>query len=420
MNRMKAFFRNLVLVLGMAAVLFAGSAEALADKIHLKDGRVLEGRVQREGDGFVYFVVVIGKIEHVQFFTSAEYTKIERDADAAAAPVRADTAPSRPAAQPASGKVPRLAILNFGAPSSWQGEIDDTVGIQISAQAWRDAIPLLKRDGVTDVIVRINSGGGYVLEVPRFHDVLEKEYKKEFRVVCWVESAISAAAMSPYVVEEFYFMPDGNLGACTAWSGDLVAAKDVPLEMYLALMERASEMGGRDPKIMRAMQIMEPLSCNIDPVTGEVTWFQDESGKYLVNPANRVLTLNAADAVKYKFAKGIAATPDELARAMGYTEVEWGGKQAIDFIDKNMRDGDRTDKRLREVGAKYMAAITAAQQLQDRVARGAEVGRARRFLAEIRQYVRVNPNFVFLNPFGAELNNEWFDEQERVLRDLMR
>ena len=51
-----------------------------------------------------------------------------------------------------------------------------------------------------------------------------------------------------------------------------------------------------------------------------------------------------------------------------------------------------------------------------------EIGRARRALNQLRQQVRVNPNFEFhLGLYvGVQLTPEWFEEQERVLRELAR
>lgn len=413
-----------VMMLAVAAALCPSGGRALADTLHLKDGTVLEGTVQREGEGFLYFVVKVGKIEQVRLFSSEEIAKIERDEAAEGADASAKAAavkPSEPSATPRKGKARRVAVLNFGPPSSWQGEVDSTVGIQVGAQAFKDAIPLLEKDGVTDVIVRINSGGGLALEVPVFHEVFEEEYKPRFRTVGWVESAISAAAMGPYVLEEFYFMPQGNLGACTAFSGALEAAKDLQLEVFLSWMEEASRLGKRDPAIMRAMQIQEPLSATIDPVTGEVTWFQDTSGKHLVNPPTQVLTLNSEQAVRFKFAQAIAATPEQVVEAMGISEYEWAGKRAAELIDAFMYDAHRTQTKLGETLEKYGIAVQAAESLngdENRARRGAEVGRALRFLRELKRMLGVNPNFALL--YGERLSPEWFEVQEEHLRDLMR
>ena len=418
MFRIRNTIKSMMLALVGACTLLAATTSALADKIHLKDGRVLEGEVIREGDGFVYFKVKLGTIEQEQFFTSDQIVKIEKDSDStpatAAKPATPGTAASK---KPAADGVRRIAILNFGPPSAWQGEIDTTVGIQISADAWHRAVPLLEKDGVTDVVVRINSGGGMLLELQKFMDVYEKEYKPKFRTVAWIESAISAAAMSPWVLEEFYFLPEGNIGACTGFSGRLNAIKGPQLEMVLYQMEEASRKGKKDPKIMRSMQIQEPLSATVDDKTGQVTWFQDvTSGEYVVNPVGQVLTITAKEAIKLKFGKAIAATPDELARAMGYEEYVWAGKEATDFIDKNMRDNDKADKTWQTTAEKYQRTVDVAAGIEDRQRRGAEVGIARRHLAELKRLFAGNPNFAMM--YGTD--EEWFREQEELLKRLMR
>jgi len=417
MLRIRNAFKSMTLALAGACVLLATATSAFADKLHLKDGRVLEGEIVREGDGFIYFKVKVGSIEQEQFFTSEQIMKVEKDSDSK--PVVAGEKPKDgdPTPAKAASGVRRIALMNFGPPSSWQNEIDTTVGIQISADAWKKAVPMLEKDGVTDVVVRINSGGGLLLELQKFMDLYEKEYKPKFRTVAWIESAISAAAMSPWVLEEFYFMPEGNIGACTGFSGRLNAIKGVQLEMVLLQMEEASKHGKRDPKIMRSMQIQEPLSATVDERTGQVSWFQDAtSGQYVVNPVGEVLTITANEAMKLKLGRGIAATPDELAKAMGYQEYEWAGKQAVDFIDKNMRDNDKADKQWQVVAEKYERTVNVAGGIQDRQQRGAEVGIARRHLAELKRLFSGNPNFALM--YGTD--DAWFREQDELLKRLMR
>ncbi len=81
------------------------------------------------------------------------------------------------------------------------------MGIQINAKAWRDAIPLLEKDNTDVVVVRINSGGGYLSELEKFPRGLPDDYKRRWRTVTWVESAISAACMSPWVIERVVLPP---------------------------------------------------------------------------------------------------------------------------------------------------------------------------------------------------------------------
>ncbi len=415
-------FLAAVTLAAFAVMAFVASpAGALAaDKVTLKDGRVVQGTITREGDEFVYITVKIGSIEKQEFFTKDQVSKIERDADAKPRPdaVPGDKPAPADASPAVKSGVTRVAVLNFGPPSSWMGKCGDMVGLQVAAQAFHEAVPILQKAKVDVVIIRVNSGGGSVAEVFRFHDVFINEYKKNFRTVGWIESAISAAAMSPWVLEEYYFMPEGNMGACTAWSGDLVAAKDVPLEMYLAKMEEASGKAGRDPKIMRAMQIMEPLSATKDE-NGEVKWFQDTSGDRVLNPPQQVFTINSRDAAEFKFSRGTAATVEEVCKAMGLQEFEVVAEDATRYVDEFMKRSDSAEKQFQERLAKYQMALGVAASIQDRTQRGAEVGRASRLLDEIEMDVKRNKNFEFMNGVG-QLSREWFILQREQLRQLMR
>ncbi len=442
--RIPRTLKNLLTALALGVALMGVSLNALADKLYLKDGRVLDGTIVKEDSGFIVFNVN-GKEE---IFDAADVSRVEKTepakpaAPAAAAPAADKPAADKPAtdapsetAKPAStapnnlpknrtltGKPNRIAILNFGPPGNWNEKAGDMVGVVVSAKAWEDAMPLLDKDKVDTVVVRIRSGGGYGLEVARFSEIFRK-YKAKYRLVAWVESAISAAAMSPWNISEFYMMPEGNIGACTGWSGRLVATKGVQLMQMLNQMEELSVEGGRDPKIMRSMQIMEPLSYNIDEATGKVTYFQDAtSGKHLLNRPGQILCLNAIQAIECKFAVAIAATPDELAQAMGMKEYEWAGQDAAKYIDEFMLTAHKIDKQVGELAVQYRLALSAAQQLANAgdPRFPTELGKAKQYLAQIRRWVEVNPNFRFhlAQGFGAELSDEWFQQQEDILRAL--
>ncbi len=454
--------RDLFKLSAIALTAIALVIPAFADTLKLKDGRSLQGKVTREVDGYVWFEYSVGELKQEKMFAPADIIELKRDdgktdpakpdADPATAdPAKADgtkpgeTKPGeakpaegqadeakKDAVPPASG-IPRIAILT--------GE--ETVGIQMSAKPLEEAIPLLEKDGVTDVVYKINSGGGYLLEIQKISDVLENKYKKKFRTIAWIQSAISAACMSPYCIEEIYFMPNGNMGGCTGWSGGGTAVKGPELEQVLYMMEKISARAKRDPKIMRAMQIrgasdvmaelaIAPpsgeLSANIDPKTGEVSWYQDQSGQYILNPKHgvEILTFDAIEAEKFKFSRGTAATADELAHKMGYTEYTIVGKpkkgyawpvSAAEELQIEWRKGiSDAEARFGEIITSYMAALQQAQSSQDKTTRGSFVNRARGFLNQLRQIAKKYPIFVQ----ARGLSKDFFEEQEEILRRLMR
>ncbi|HZW06410.1 MAG TPA: hypothetical protein VFF65_04745 [Phycisphaerales bacterium] len=446
--------RNLVNALAVGVALLGATFGVLADKLHLKDGRVLDGTVVRQDGAFVVFNVN-GKEE---IFDAAEVLKIEKteaakneakteapkpevnpaapkDEGKPAEPAKdagaaAGVAVAKSAGKTLSGKPARIAIIPFGPPQSWKNNkelanVDTLVGGEISVKPWMDIIPLLKKDGVDTVVVQINSGGGYLMEMNRFPDVF-REYKKNFRVVAWVESAISAAAMSPWIINEFYMKPGGHIGGCTGYSGPGVAIKGVELLEILDQMKQLSIEAGRDPLIMRAMQIEQPLSCNIDE-NGNVTFFGDStSGSFRINPDGQVLTLNSEVARKIKFSSGTASDRDELAKAMGLSEYQFAGADAVKHMEDYLLKAHKAQAFFIDTALKYILARDAAVQLArnpNDPRFSTELGKARQALNEMKRQVELNPNFPFIlgNQIGVEnMGPAWFAQQEEQLRELVR
>lgn len=420
MNSMLKTIRSLAacLLLALCACL------SFADTVILKDGTKVEGTIERELEGSVWIKTKIAGIETTKFILADNIDKIERDgkpADAAAASKEAD--PGEPRARRTG--VPRGAVIS----------LEGTVGIQMAAKTLHDLVPVLEKeignDGTGIVVFKINSGGGLLLEIQKLSDVIQNEYKPKFRTVSWIESAISAAAMTSHCVEEIYFLPEGNYGACTGWSGALQAVSGEGLEQVLYMMEKISARGGYAPEVMRAMQINEPLSCTIDERTGRVSWYQNEEGEFLVNKGDSILTFTAPQALKYKFSRGTAKNLDELAQAMGYQEVDWIGDDRPGFIypvskaeeimlayrERVTDDEERTQ----EYFANYQQAVAAASGAPFDV-RPPLVGRARQHLRRIEAAVRNNPNFALLT-WGMELKDwekNWLKPEQERLADLLR
>ena len=251
MQRTWKALRALVVALTLAAGVMMTPARAMADKLHLKDGRTLEGTVSREVEGYVWFKFKVGGLESEQMFKPDEIKSVDRDTKPSE-PAAATPAPEeKPAAEASKFGVPRAAIITLGG-----GGDKDMVGIYMTSEQLKRMIPLLEAEKVDTVVFRINSGGGMLLEIQKLSDVIHNEYKPRFRVAAWIEYAISAAAMTSHAIEEIYFLPQGSYGACTGWFGALTAVKGRELEEVLYMMEKISARGNHDPKIMRSMQIM--------------------------------------------------------------------------------------------------------------------------------------------------------------------
>ncbi len=416
MQRLTGVIAGLTLV---SVMLLATTGNAWAeDKVYLKDGRVLEGEIIREVNGSVWITYSIGGVEQKgAFFASGLIDRIERDATGDLPPSE-----SLQAAKASTTKVsPRKPGEHRGVVITLEG----MVGMQFSATPLEELIPWLEEQDVDVVVFKIKSGGGYALEVPILHDLLYNEYKPRFRTVAWIETAISAAAMTSHILEEIYFMPEGNYGACTMWSGALQQSDEYSTEKVIMMMEKVSAKANHPEAIMRSMQLGYPLSCNQNQ-NGDFTWYNSDEGEFLVNPKDRILTFDSEQAARFKFSKGTADNLDELTKLLGYPEVNWLGEHVageifpISKAELEMREWRKgittAEEKFQTYFVKYNMSIGNAQSAQDITERGMFVGQARRHLAVIKRAVKKFPIFALLR----NLTPEWFAEQQEMLRDLMR
>ena len=396
------------------------------DRVTLTDGTVVEGTIKQELDGYIWFEIRKGGIVNEVIYRASQIQKIERNVGAQADDTQQTQRRPERRDQPREAGTtgaPRAAVITLGGGSG-----KDMVGLYMTAESVRRVIPQLEEDGVEILVLRINSGGGALLEIQRLSDLIEEELKPKFRVVAWIDSAISAAAMTAHTVEEIYFMTTGAYGACTGFYGASgKAITDRVLEEALYLMERISDRGGYDHAIMRAMQIDVPLSASFDE-HGRVTWYQDHSGDHIVNPGGRVLTFNSQTAKRFGFSKGTADNVDELAKAMGLTEVIWIGEQERGFgypISRAEREilrfrdrVERDERNLNNYVDRFQTSLAVAQN-RPREERGPFLNRAREALRQIGSMVRNNPNFA-LFVFGTDEDGfwEWYREQEEMIRRL--
>jgi hypothetical protein len=393
-----------------------------ADKVTLKDGTVLEGTIEREGDGFVFLLIKIGAVENRRLILREDIKTITRDAETetteAAVPAKASDR-GTPKPREAKTSIPdgatRVAFISLGDPPD-----KDMVGPFMNADALKRSIELLndmpEETRPQIVVLKINSGGGALFEIQKLSDVIEDEIKPKYQVVTWIESAISAAAMTAYTVEDIYYMTKGNLGAATGFrmvNGRAEAVEGQQLEEVLFMMEQIAQRGGHEPLVMRAMQIEQELSADIDE-NGVVTWRPDLKGQYVVNPKDRILTLNSRDAMKFKLAKGVADTKSELLELIvGDSEWVEVGVEADEYQHEFRDNVFNAQREINELATKLNLEMQAAQSSRnDEQAIGRHVGAARRYLAQIRSWVRKAPSL--------EVYEGWTPERFRDIEEQIR
>lgn len=436
---MKHIRTTLGLLLAGIVLALGASVPALAlDRVTLKNGKVVQGEITKEGDGFVFVDVMIGKLKHQEILTSDQISKIEHDIDAKAdstvattttspAAPKSEPAPADPAVPGEKGEKEAADAPHDGATRVCFVTLEDTVGTHINGDALHHSMELIK-DAKPDIVVLvIDSGGGAVAETMPLSDVIHGEMKKDYRVVGWIQSAISGASMTIMNCEELYLMKEGHVGGTVAFipgaNGQGNKALDgAELERVLRLGETISKRGKYNPLIMRAMQVFGELSADIDE-NGNVTWHAGTKGKYLVNPDDRILTLNSVDALKFGVSKGTADTKEELMSLMGIKEWTEVGPEAdeyqVEFRAHVTKFAALSNKLLAEFDLAMSRVGNSdgsggnkeAEKLRQQF-----IGRARSKLEELRAAVKRAPSYEKYSQF----NKEWFEEMFERLRKLSK
>src|SRR3954469_21299783 len=107
---MKKQLKALLLALALVAGMLVGPRAARADdKLTLKDGRVLQGTVVREVNGYVWFNVKTGALTSEQMFKPEDIAKLEKDSKPAEKPDAAAPQDEKKPEAAASSNAPRIA-----------------------------------------------------------------------------------------------------------------------------------------------------------------------------------------------------------------------------------------------------------------------------------------------------------------------
>ncbi len=202
------------------------------------------------------------------------------------------------------------------------------------------------------IVIRINSGGGLVIEGDEIAESLMR-IRDKHRVVAWIEEAISGAAFTAMHCREIYFLKVGTLGSITMLdSGSGKSAEGKALEAWIERVGDVSEGAGRNRQVGKCM-VYSPLvvSYTKDPKTGKVTFFDNANGEVMLSNDQENLTFNENNALDCGFSQGTADNLEEICKIMQLKPnsyvVNPYGKKVSESWDKTVTDSKKAAMRLR-------------------------------------------------------------------------
>jgi hypothetical protein len=227
------------------------------------------------------------------------------------------------------------------------------VGVEFRAEEVRKLVEEVDKYGPGQIIIfEVDSPGGLVTEGEKLERLLS-EVRKRHRLIAWIEEAISGGCAFSICCPEIYFRTEGTAGSVTMFSGTK-AATGAELEAWLRKLGDWMEGGGRSRYIAEAM-IHAPLMLSYDKndVTGEVTFYNDLSGEFILSRPGENLTFNSSNAYHCGFADGIADTYEELAKLLDLPEWHEKSNVGREIADEWKSIVERCEHELPRLIAEY-------------------------------------------------------------------
>jgi len=359
----------------LIALLLAMGAAFAEDVVEMNNGRTYEGRIVNQTDDYVEIVVQMGTIESSYYLMTDNIALIKRDGEVVFPPEAVEAAAENESANAARTEAAATGARNASPESSAREDdkpldlestinkrvfvipMEGMVGKFFRQDKLEEAIEAGKQYDPDVIVLLINSPGGLLTEVYKLRDYLQKERNEE-RIVVWIKSAISAAAMTAFNVREMYFMKEGHIGAATAFRGT-ESLQGEELERWLEAARAMFASAKWDPKIAQAM-IDEKywLSADVEiRPTGEreVTWRDDGEGDVVLSRPGENLVIDAEQAYELGIASAICDNEEELAEALnleGWVEVSSEGRDIMESWKNTL---ERADKEIPKLLMRYEA-----------------------------------------------------------------
>lgn len=336
---------------------------AALDRVVLKSGRVVEGRILEEDDQTVRIMVMLSGIEAPATYRKSEVLSIERGvapdpADAGATTTHPDDDFDATPERDRTGgpvvyslKLDGMLISSQGIGSNPERPV---IAPSTLRRALEDAASYHPEVVVVDYDVSAPSGLGGVLLAEDYGEVIEPFIEDGMRLVFWIKDASGGASLVPFSSSEIYFHPDATLGGLGA-VGEIDRQDEwVNKKLLSAALGHAAGMairGGYSPEIIRGMCVEENwLAVRLDSGTPEYIEHQpresDGEGWIILTDdgkgqnkddsdkleGNDVLNLDADWAYRLGVSKGAFDRLDDLVWELGVDDdyrVEEGRGTAI-------------------------------------------------------------------------------------------
>ena len=319
------------IVLTVAVLSLLGQA-AMGDLLITRNGRRFQGKIIEANDIRVVFEIHQYGATVLKTFQRHEIKSLVKG-ELKKEPVKPANGGKDPDKKviPPEPKAP--PIVKYNKPTYYLIPLEGVIGMHITGAYLKRCLTDAEARKVDVVILVMDSPGGFISEVDSLVNVIHSANKTQ-RIVIFVRSAISAAAITALACKEIYFTPQAIFGAATAYQKDAFGLPSAIAEkfqsVWRARARSAAAIGGHNPLLAEAM-IDNQMELHIAKDSkGKVTIRNGSGGTKTITTKGKLLTLTAVEAKEVGLAKAIVVDYDQLGMEMQFKEwVECKGHAAL-------------------------------------------------------------------------------------------
>jgi len=258
------------------------------------------------------------------------------------------------------------------------------------------------------IIFEIHSGGGYVHKWSEIRDVVF-EARERHRFIAWIDHAISGAAATGFLCDEIYYRTHGELGSITMYAGHIDnVSPDWQLFAWIKELESVLAKTSHTPLVAGCMVKVDlNFSYDVDPETGNITYYSHQFGDNVLSKSGRNLTLGAQEALDSGLCDGIADSGEELAALLNleeWIEIDSFGRDIAEDWRETLAEFEKVGNELQAELQDNVTGNTAKERLGKQIKAGQELLRWAKRLGETGELLGLSP--------------EALDQIKRMIEDL--
>lgn len=358
----------------IAGALAAISSLALGDEVILRDGTVYTGTIVSQNRRTVLIDTEVHGIS----------TRLELDRRTVKSIVKGETnntpVTDLNPADPGSITLPSITepvedtqqfVKRDGYNLIMEVPLKGGFGTEIYPLGVASSLAWAKEHGVTDVVFRINSGGGYGWCASDMVEIMN-QYRGEIKMHMLIESAISASIWPSFACDTITMAPGSDFGGAVGYTINDTGSAEVDLKMnsiMSAKLESQADANGHSGYLVRAMILSSAAVYAYQQADG--TWvFTDTldglpSEYDVIDGPDSVLTLTAKQAVKYGIVDAMTEgkSLEEFCKVQGIEKWDSVGDIGTELVE---RDVERSKTFQNKLNATYRAFYTELSFLEGR------------------------------------------------------